>query len=109
LADGLDALRENGVPVGRVLLIGGAARSATVQEVAAGIFGAPVEVPSAGEYVAVGAARQAAWALLATGGAGAPAEPPTWSHPSRVLTAGGDWAPEVRGRYQRLRRQVHRL
>ena len=68
LADGLDALRDNGVPVQRVLLIGGAARSTAVQAVASGIFGAPVSVPSPGEYVALGAARQAAWVLARSRG-----------------------------------------
>ena len=48
LADGLDALRDNDVPVQRVLLIGGAARSTAVQAVASGIFGVPVSVPSPG-------------------------------------------------------------
>ena len=73
LADGLDALRAQGVVVRRVLLIGGAARSPAVQAVAPTVFGVPVTVPPAAQYVALGAARQAAWAL--TGGA----EPPAWS------------------------------
>lgn len=72
LADGLDALRDHGIAVERVLLIGGAARSKAVRAVAPTVFGAPVHVPPPGEYVALGAARQAAWALR--GGA----EPPTW-------------------------------
>jgi len=108
LADGLDALREHGVPVGRVLLIGGAARSLAVQEVAAGLFGAPVEVPSAGEYVALGAARQAAWALATSSEAdGATSELPTWTRPTSPLTTRGGWAPGVRSIYRRLREQVH--
>lgn len=73
LADGLDALRAQGITVERVLLIGGAARSAAVQEVAPTIFGAPVTVPPTAEYVALGAARQAAWALRDGD------EPPEWS------------------------------
>lgn len=60
LAAGLDALRGLGVPLERALLIGGAAQSAAVREVAPAIFGMPVEVPAPGEYVALGAARQAA-------------------------------------------------
>jgi xylulokinase len=72
LADGLDALRGQGVPVRRVLLVGGGSRSAAVQAVAPLLLGAPVEVPDPGEYVARGAARQAAWVL-----AGTP-EPPPW-------------------------------
>jgi len=73
LADGLDAVRGLGVPVQRVLLIGGAAASEAVREIAPALFGAPVSVPAPGEYVALGAARQAAWALA--GGAEAPAWP----------------------------------
>jgi xylulokinase len=72
LADGLDALRAHGVPVERVLLVGGGSRSAAVQAVAPVILGAPVVVPQPAEYVARGAARQAAWALLGT------ADPPAW-------------------------------
>jgi xylulokinase len=108
LADGLDALRDNGVPVRRVLLIGGAARSAAVQAVASGIFGVPVSIPeSAGEYVALGAARQAAWVLAQSEGAHAD-EAPGWSVPTQeVPESSGDWAPEVREAYTRLRRTVH--
>ncbi|HEU4997402.1 MAG TPA: xylulokinase [Lapillicoccus sp.] len=106
LADGLDALRDNGVPVQRVLLIGGAARSTAVQAVASGIFGVPVSVPSPGEYVALGAARQAAWVL---GRSRDPAdEGPDWSVAvDEVPESGGDWADEVREAYTRLRRQMH--
>jgi xylulokinase len=66
LADGAAAVRDQGVEVHRVLLIGGAALNPAVQAVAAQVFDVPVSVPSPGEYVADGAARQAAWAL--TGG-----------------------------------------
>jgi xylulokinase len=66
LADGLDAVRALGVPVERVLLIGGAAASAAVRSIAPALLGAPVTVPEPGEYVALGAARQAAWALHGT-------------------------------------------
>jgi xylulokinase len=72
LAAGLDALREQGLAVRRVLLIGGGAQSAAVRAVAPIVFGVPVVIPEVAEYVAVGAARQAAWAL-ASG-----AEPPRW-------------------------------
>ncbi len=60
LAAGLDALRDLGVPLRRVLLIGGGARSAAVQSLAPTVLGLPVEVPAPAEYVALGAARQAA-------------------------------------------------
>ena len=63
LAAGLDALRDLGVPVLRVLLIGGGAKSAAVQAIAPAAFGVPVVVPAPAEYVALGAARQAASVL----------------------------------------------
>ena len=63
LADGLDAVRDQGVPARRILLIGGAAQNPAVRQIASEVFDIPVAVPSAGEYVANGAARQAAWAL----------------------------------------------
>ncbi|GGM61339.1 xylulokinase [Microbacterium saperdae] len=64
LGAGLDALREAGVPLQRALLIGGGAQSAAVRAIAPEVFGIPVEVPEADEYVALGAARQAAALLL---------------------------------------------
>ena len=73
LADGLTAVRDLGVDVQRTLLIGGGARSAAVQTIAAEILGVPVSVPPAGEYVADGAARQAAWALSGAD------DPPRWT------------------------------
>ncbi len=96
LADGLDALREQGVRGERILLVGGGARSAAVRRLAPGILGRPVEVPEPGEYVADGAARQAAWVLA--GGD----EPPTWT------VAGGAPVeappqPELRERYAAVR------
>lgn len=63
LADAVDALRAQGLPVERVLLLGGAARSRAVQALAPALLGAPVVLPEPGEYVALGAARQAAWAI----------------------------------------------
>lgn len=60
---GLDALRELGIPLERVLLVGGGAQSQAVREIAPLVFGLPVEVPEAAEYVAVGMARQAASVL----------------------------------------------
>lgn len=63
LADGLDAVAEQGVPVERVRLIGGGARSRGLREIAPTVFGREILVPSPGEYVADGAARQAAWVL----------------------------------------------
>ncbi len=87
LADGLDALAGQGVGVGAVQLIGGAAQSEAVRRIAPTVFGVPVRVPAPGEYVADGAARQAAWVLAGS------AEPPTWQRPDpdrfdAPLTAG---------------------
>jgi len=99
LADGLDALRAVGVPVRRVLLIGGGSRSAAIRALAPAILDAPVEVPRPAEYVARGAARQAAWAL-----SGAP-EPPPWplarviEDQIRVEGEPPDVGAEVRARY----------
>ncbi|NQX27354.1 xylulose kinase [Microbacteriaceae bacterium VKM Ac-2854] len=63
LADGLDAVRSQGVAAARILLIGGAAQNPAVQSIAAQVFDVPVVVPTPGEYVADGAAVQAAWTL----------------------------------------------
>jgi xylulokinase len=96
LADGLDAIRAAGIGVQRVLLIGGGARSEAVRRIAPTVFGVPVEVPEAAEYVADGAARQAAWVL-----AGGPA-PPDWA----LTTARryeSDPEPAVRERYAAVR------
>ena len=60
MADAIDELTKLGVPIERVVLIGGAAQSAAVQQIAPMIFGRPVFIASPGEYVADGAARQAA-------------------------------------------------
>lgn len=57
------ALQAQGIPVERVLLIGGASASRAVRELTPQIFDVPVVVPQPGEYVGRGAARQAAWAL----------------------------------------------
>jgi xylulokinase len=96
LADGLDAIRATGIAVRRVLLIGGGARSEAVRRIAPTVFGVPVEVPEAAEYVADGAARQAAWAL--SGGEA----PPDWA-----LTAARRYEsepePEVREHYAAAR------
>ncbi|MQA09637.1 MAG: xylulokinase [Pseudonocardiaceae bacterium] len=106
LAEGLDALRAHDVTIRRVLLIGGAARSASVRAAAASIFGVPVTIPPAGEYVAVGAARQAAWALAGT------AQPPVWQgkplvelgEPGATERADGE---RIRQRHAEVRARVH--
>jgi xylulokinase len=96
LADGLDALIAQGFAVERILLIGGGARSAAIRGIAPAVFGRPVVVPPAGEYVADGAARQAAWMVSGA------AEPPTWES-ADTKTYEAPAAPSVRARYAEWR------
>ena len=99
LADAVDALVAVGVVPRRVLLVGGAARSAAVRAVLPSLLGVPVVVPEAGEYVARGAARQAAWCL--TGGL------PEWELRGDVVAgdaAGG--GERVRAAYAEVRDRV---
>jgi xylulokinase len=99
LADGLDALVEQGIPTQRVLLVGGGARSEAVRRIAPAVLGRPVVVPPAGEYVADGAARQAAWVL-----AGGPT-PPEWpASDTQIFEASPE--PVVRERYALARDHV---
>jgi xylulokinase len=96
LADGLDALREQGVAIERVLLVGGGARSEALRRIAPAIFATPVEVPAPGEYVADGAARQAAWVLSGAD------EPPQWQQGEDARYE-ADPIPAVRERYAEVR------
>ncbi|HEY8721449.1 xylulokinase [Pengzhenrongella sp.] len=96
LADGIDALREQGVPVRRVLLIGGGAQSEAVRRIAPAVFGLDVSIPAPGEYVANGAARQAAWALAGT------ASPPEWASSGGTVSA-AEPTPQVRTQYAAVR------
>jgi xylulokinase len=91
LADGAAAVRDQGVEVRRVLLIGGAALNPAVQAVAAQVLDVPVTVPAPGEYVADGAARQAAWALSGTR--------PGWSVSTRASSE-PDLVPAIGERYR---------
>ncbi len=93
LADAVDALVGEGVPVGRVILIGGAARSAAVAAIAPQVLGRPVLVADPGEYVADGAARQAARAWV--GDVVWPATAGTWVEAAAT--------PQVRDRYAAVR------
>ena len=97
LADGLDALRDLGVPVQRVFMIGGGAQSEAVRRIAPAVLGLDVTVPTPGEYVADGAARQAAWVLSGS------EQAPAWSAAgeSEVYTA--DATPRVREQYAAVR------
>lgn len=97
LADGMDALRRCAVPIERVLLVGGGARSSAVQALAADILGVPVAVPVPDEYVARGAARQAAWVLAGTD------TPPEWARRlggSERPPHGPESGSAVRARYR---------
>jgi len=96
LADAVDALRPCGITPGRILLTGGAAKSRAVREIAPTIFGLPVVIPEAAEYVALGGARQAAWALAGT------EAPPVWpSAPATTHEAPAN--PGIREQYGALR------
>ncbi|WP_028050644.1 xylulokinase [Cellulomonas sp. URHD0024] len=95
LADGIDALRAQGVPVERLFLVGGGAQSAAVREIAPAVFGLDVSVPTPGEYVADGAARQAAWVL--TG------EAPTWSSATEAAVHRSAPRPHIREQYAAVR------
>ncbi|MGO1584187.1 MAG: FGGY-family carbohydrate kinase, partial [Actinomycetaceae bacterium] len=75
----LEATRALGVPVNRLFLIGGAAKSAAVQTVLSEIVDVPIQVPEPGEYVAKGAAMQAAAALEG--------EFPTWQRSATEVPA----------------------
>ena len=96
LADGLDALRQHGVRIERVLLVGGGSRSEAVRRIAPAVLGHPVLVPPPGEYVADGAAKQAAW--VAIGGAA----PPSWPVEGEQRFE-AEPTPQVRERYAEVR------
>ena len=94
LADGLDAVRGQGVEANRILLIGGAAQNPAVRSIASQVFDVPIVVPARGEYVADGAARQARWAL--TG------ERPSWPLDIDAALA-SDTRDVIRTQYARAR------
>jgi xylulokinase len=96
LADAVQALADLGVDIKRVLIIGGAAKNPAVGQIASALFGRPVLIPPAGEYVADGAAKQAAWALL--GGA----TPPVWDL-GKATNIESAATPEVLEKYRTLR------
>jgi xylulokinase len=96
LADAVQALSDLGVDIKRVLIIGGAAKNPAVGQIASALFGRPVLIPPAGEYVADGAAKQAAWALL--GGA----TPPVWNL-GKATHIEAAATPEVLEKYRTLR------
>jgi xylulokinase len=97
LADGLDAVMNQGVTPRRIVLIGGSAQNPAVQKIAPTIFDHPVEVPDPAEYVALGASVQAGWAL--TG------ERPDWPVASTPIA--GDYVPAIREAYAHYRALAH--
>jgi xylulokinase len=103
LADALDALsaslRDSGLAIRRVVMIGGGARSEAVRRIAPQVFGTEVLVPPAVEAVADGAARQAAWALSGAD------NPPGWEIPG-VVRFDGDVVPAIRERYAEVRSTI---
>ncbi|MEV6278778.1 xylulokinase [Nocardia sp. NPDC051832] len=104
MADALDHLHSTGVPLNRILLIGGAAHSALVRTLTAQILNTPVTVPTPAEYVALGAARQAAWARTGS------TTPPTWpTPPSTRIPVPPDNATghDIRTQYQAARNLSH--
>ena len=88
-----------GVATRRILLIGGGAQSEAVRRIAPQVFGVGVDVPEAGEYVALGAARQAVWALRGD------VNPPEWKGAS-FETYDDDPQPQIYERYTELRDQT---
>lgn len=91
LADGLEAVRGQGVEARRILIVGGAAQNPAVQQIAAQVFDVPVVIPTPGEYVAAGAAAQAAWILAG--------ERPDWPL-SIVAEPPVDFRPVIREQYR---------
>ena len=91
LADGLEAVRAQGVEARRILIVGGAAQNPAVQQIAAQVFDVPVVIPTPGEYVAAGAAAQAAWVLSG--------ERPAWPL-SIVAEPAVDFRPVIREQYR---------
>lgn len=77
----------------RVVLIGGAAVSKAVQEIAATLFEVPVHIPPMSEYVADGAARQAAWVLSGEN------KPPVWEQKGSIEKH-SNFKPAVRSAYK---------
>ena len=96
LADAVQALVDLGVDVKRILIIGGAAKNPAVGQIASALFGRPVLIPPAGEYVADGAARQAAWALSES------AHAPVWNFGKATLIE-AEPTPHVLEQYRILR------
>lgn len=100
LGDALQLFADHQIPLNSVRLIGGAARSAAVQQLAPAVWGREVLIPEPGEYVADGAARQAAWVL--TG------ELPDWQSAAGPARSVAGSTPQVLADY-RARRDLYAL
>ncbi|UUN26766.1 FGGY family carbohydrate kinase [Streptomyces sp. FIT100] len=110
LADALDVLRQRGVDVRRVFLLGPAAELPAIQAAAPAIFAAQVVVPQPADYAALGAARQAAWALGVAQGTLAPHTPPAWQGAAAQVFEPGEELPvgqAVRQQFIATRDQLH--
>lgn len=93
LVDAVSQLEAQGVEVGRILIIGGAAKNPAIAPIASSLFGKPVFLPLDGEYVADGAAKQIAWALQG--------REPLWTTTSMEVVE-SEHAPFVMERYMTL-------
>lgn len=94
----LEATKKLGVPVERVLIIGGAARSAAVRRILPEIIQVPIFAPAPGEYVARGAAMQAAATL--TGSL------PTWERDREELQP-REHRPEIMEQHMSVRKMIY--
>lgn len=110
LADAAEVLRERGVRIERVFLLGPAAELPAVKALAPGLFGARVVIPAPADYTALGAARQAAWAQGVADGTLDDKTPPPWpSAPGEVLDPGDEVAvgTAIRRQFTAVRDQTH--
>ncbi|MGW1224620.1 FGGY family carbohydrate kinase [Streptomyces sp. NPDC001478] len=110
LADALGVLRDRGVEVRRVFLLGAAAELPAVQALAPSLLGTQIVVPQPAQYAALGAARQAAWALGVSQGSLDARTPPVWQEAAAQVLEPGDELPvgqAVRQQYVATRDQIH--
>jgi xylulokinase len=107
LLEAMDALARAGVPTdrGRLVVVGGGARSPVYPQLIADLAQRPVEVPVAAEYVARGACIQAAAALTGRDVAEASR---AWAPETSVIEPDAHVdAATVRGAYAELRVRTH--
>lgn len=93
VASGIEALESHGLPINRVLFVGGGARSDALRSIAPQIIGRPLAFLPRDEWAARGAARQAAWALSGTAG------PPSWNRHMTNMSDVGSIDNGIRQRY----------